>query len=250
MYHKLPHLVLQKNTPVTLLSELWEDAVVATKGASQLDANNDPADHCFLRIRKDTGMSVVPGDSEAADGNVKLQDEASVKKLVDYKFLCEKTRDMFQNFNLSDISQHIFLEDPVWPSFEEVQSYLYNHTLHEYEAWKDFVQLKRPEQAFKGQTSKKPKSKDANLYENVRKRDDYSQLEPVDLKVTFCACISIDISCLKASSNISGGSPSLSCACLVCIMIKLSINKPFISSVLHVIVIQYSCVSLMGVVMR
>ncbi len=128
-------MVLVKQIQTTLLSERWEDSVIATR-----DHYNNPQNESLygnvhlLRFVKELGINMVPDKEENIDPIV-------------YKALCEETCHIFNEFNYSSIKQHLFNEDPVWPNHEEVQSSLYANITRT--DWEQHVLLKKPESAFK-----------------------------------------------------------------------------------------------------
>ena len=167
MYHQLPQVVLVKQIQATLLSERWEDSVIATR-----DHYNNPQGESLygntnlLRFVKELGINMVPDKEENVDPIV-------------YKAMCEETCHLFNEFNYTRIELHLFNEDPVWPNHEEIQSSLYaNITKTD---WEQFVLLKKPESAFKSLKRRKSTKNYSPVL--VRKPHDSSQSLPQEQSV-------------------------------------------------------------------
>lgn len=177
VHHSLPQVVLPQCIIMTLTNEVWEDSIIATHEASNYNATSktDPTYNTHtLRILKDVGILVVADNKD---------DEAE-----DIFQLRQQTHDLFTEFTLSRVHQHLFVDDPVWPNFEEVQSMFYKNVL--FDAPREFVQLKKPDFAFK--TFKRQKSLKAhslldvdkcegdrvspNLIENKQTTSEYSEV--------------------------------------------------------------------------
>ena len=166
MYHQLPHVVLMKETHVTLLSEKWEDSVIATKCASNNSSEESIYGNIHLfRILKDVEISLFPETDQERTNDY----DSTVK----YKAYCEETCRLYNEFDYSRIKQHLFSEDPVWPNYEEVQSSIYTN-IHR-DNWEQCVQTKKPEGAFK--LVKRRKS--GKNYSPVLTRKLYENCEPI-----------------------------------------------------------------------
>ena len=180
VHHSLPQVVLPQCIVMTLTNEVWEDSIIATHEASNYNSisKTDPThgkNIHTLRILKDVGILVITDNTE---------DEAG-----DLLELRQQTHDLFTEFTLSRVHQHLFVDDPVWPNFEEVQSMFYKNVL--LDAPREFVQLKKPDFAFK--TFKRQKSLKAyslvevdkcegervspNLIENNKTTSEYSAVQ-------------------------------------------------------------------------
>ncbi len=161
MFHQLPNVVLKKHIQVTLLSEKWEDSVVATRDHASAPQNESVYGNVqLLRLLKDVGISLVADKEENVDHIV-------------YKAYCEETRHLFNEFDYYRIQQHMFNEDPVWPNYEEIQSSLYSHITRS--DWERFVLLKKPENAFK--TVKRRKSTKINSPVLIKKTPEPTKLQ-------------------------------------------------------------------------
>ena len=142
MYHQLPQVVLVRHIQVTLLSEKWEDSVIATRDHIAKPQNESVYGNVqLLRLLREVGINLIPEREEDVDP-------------LHYKAYCEETCHLFNEFDYSRIQQHLFTEDPVWPNHEEIQSSLYGHVTRT--DWERYVLLKKPEHAFK--TLKRRKS--------------------------------------------------------------------------------------------
>ena len=134
--HSLPQVVLPQNVIVTLLADEWEESVIATHQEEPDEVTHSVSANpsrtvCIL---KDIGILVRELEKE------ENKDKGYVQTLI------QETCQLYNEFDLVDIDQHLFPDDPVWPNFEEVQSMFYKSVM------KDCSQnytLKRPENAFK-----------------------------------------------------------------------------------------------------
>ena len=133
MTHSLPHVVLPQNALVTLLAEEWEESVIAThiQDFEQISQSAEANGTQTIRILKDIGISVKP-----AEGNGSK----------DLSSLHQETYQLYNEFDLVYINQHLFSDDPVWPNFEEVQSMFYKSVTKD--SFQDYS-IKKPENLLK-----------------------------------------------------------------------------------------------------
>ena len=179
MFHQLPNVVLAKHIQATLLSEKWEDSVLATRDHVSAQKNESVYGNVqLLRLTKDVGIGLVADKEEDFDPIV-------------YKAYCEETCHLFNEFDYSRIQQHLFNEDPVWPNYEEIQSSFYSSITRT--DWEHYVLLKKPENAFKSikrrrsiknyaQVSKIEEPETAKL-QITDGQGDYDVLKPVTKEV-------------------------------------------------------------------
>ena len=138
LYHSLPQMVLSQNTIMTLTSGEWEDSVIATHEIRSAMSESLYGNTVHtLRIQKDVGICIT--------SHVDMMGEE----------IYHRTAQLYNDFELSKMDQHLFCDDPVWPNFEEVQSMFYVDVLTGHS---NGIVLKKPENALRFKRQKVQKS--------------------------------------------------------------------------------------------